>query len=53
MDLNYIYERYAVSLEMAKNAACRSSQLAHLALAEGYAVRIEDARLKGTSEAPD
>lgn len=52
MDLNYIYERYAVSLEMARNAGCRSSELAHLALAEGYATRIENAKLHGTPDFP-
>ncbi|WP_158581972.1 hypothetical protein [Sphingomonas edaphi] len=50
MDLNYIYERYAVSLEMARNAACRSSELAHLELADGYAARIQDAKLHGTPD---
>ena len=50
MDLNYINERYAMSLEMARNAACRSSELAHLALADGDAARIEDARSNGSAE---
>ena len=40
VDLNYLYHRQQVSHYMAENAACRSSQLAHLGLAKGYALRI-------------
>jgi hypothetical protein len=48
LDLNYLYLRYGVSLQMAKNAACNSSRIAHRNLAKGYAARIADARLNGT-----
>lgn len=49
MDLNYLYQRYSVSLHMAENAACISSRIAHQQLAKGYAARIADARLHGTA----
>jgi hypothetical protein len=48
MDLNYIYQRYAVSLQMAENAACDCSRIVHRKLAEGYAALIADAKLQGT-----
>lgn len=48
MDLNYLYERYAVSLRMSQDAACGSSRIAHRKLAEGYAARIEQAKIHGT-----
>ena len=48
MDLNYLYQRHSVSLHMAENAACTSSRIAHQKLAEGYAARIADAKLRGT-----
>lgn len=48
MDLNYLYQRYSVSLHMAENAACISSRIVHRKLAEGYAARIADAKLHGT-----
>ena len=48
MDLNYLYQRYSVSLHMAANAACNCSRIAHQKLAEGYASRIADAKLHGT-----
>lgn len=48
MDLNYLYERYAVSLQMASKAACANSRIAHEKLAEGYAARIAGAKLYGT-----
>jgi hypothetical protein len=48
LDLNYLYLRYGVSLQMAKNAACNCSRIAHRNLAEGYAARIADAKLNGT-----
>lgn len=50
MDLNYLYQRYSVSLHMADMAACSSSRIAHRKLAEGYAARIADARRNGTRE---
>jgi len=45
MDLNYLHQRYAISLNMAQNAACSSSRLAHRDLASGYAARIAAAKL--------
>jgi hypothetical protein len=48
MDLNYLYQRYSVSLHMAENAACSCSRIVHRKLAEGYATRIAAARLCGT-----
>lgn len=48
MDLNYLYQRYAVSLRMSEDAACGPSRIAHRQLAEGYAARIEHARIHGT-----
>jgi hypothetical protein len=48
MDLNYLYQRYSISLHMAENAACISSRLAHQKLADGYAARIADAKLQGS-----
>jgi hypothetical protein len=41
MDFNYLYHRQQVSLFRADNAACPRSREAHLALARGYATRIE------------
>ena len=48
MDLNYIYQRYAISLQMSENAACGPSRIVHRKLAEAYAVRIELAKVHGT-----
>jgi len=47
MDLNYLYQRYAVSLQMSENAACGSSRIVHRKLAEGYAAQIALARIHG------
>ena len=44
MDLNYLYQRYSVSLHMAASAACDCSRLAHRKLAEGYAAQIAEAK---------
>lgn len=48
MDLNYLYQRYAVSLQMSDNAACEGSRIAHRKLAEGYAAKIALARNYGS-----
>lgn len=48
MDLNYLYERYFISLQLAESAACDSSRNVHRKLAEGYAARIADAKTNGT-----
>ncbi len=48
MDLNYIYQRYSISLQMAENAACDCSRIVHRKLAEAYAVQIAEARLHGS-----
>lgn len=50
MDLNYLYQRYAVSLQMAEAAACSCSRIVHRKLADGYATQIADAKLNGTPE---
>lgn len=44
MDLNYLYQRYAISLRMSENAGCQSSRIVHRKLAEGYAERIAEAK---------
>jgi len=51
LDLNYLYQRYAVSLHMAENAACFPSRSAHLKLADGYAEQIAFARVQTAAEA--
>ena len=48
MDLNYRYQRYAVSLRMSEVAACGPSRIVHRKLAEGYAARIDLAKVHGT-----
>ena len=48
MDLNYLYQRYAVSLRMSEDAACVSSRIVHRKLAVAYAARIRLARIHGT-----
>jgi len=48
MDLNYLYQRHYISLQMSENAACDSSRIVHRKLAEGYAARIAEAKLNGT-----
>ena len=48
MDLNYLYQRYGVSLEMAENAACSCSQIVHRKLARAYAAQIAHAKRHGT-----
>ena len=47
MDLNYLYQRYAVSLRMAEDAACGPSRIAHRKMAEAYAVLIGQAKIHG------
>ncbi|MCL6697444.1 hypothetical protein LZ496_01405 [Sphingomonas sp. NSE70-1] len=48
MDLNYLYERYAVSLQMSESAACDSSRIVHRKLAEAYAAQIAQAKIHGS-----
>lgn len=48
MDLNYIYRRYAISLQMSENAACDSSRGVHRKLAEAYAAQIAQAKINGS-----
>ena len=53
MDLDYLYQRYFIALQMAEKASCDSSRITHRKLADGYAVRIAEARLgitAGTSK---
>ena len=49
MDLNYLYHRYAISLQMSENAACDSSRIVHRKLAEAYAVQIAEAKIHGSA----
>ena len=51
MDLNYLYKRYGVSIQLAENAGCGCSRIAHQKLAEGYAAQIAEVKLHGTPEA--
>jgi len=51
MDLNYLYQRYFISLQLAEGAACDSSRSVHRKLAEGYAAKIADAKANGTPAA--
>ena len=51
MDLNCLYQRYAISLQMSENANCQSSRIAHRKLAEGYAERIAAAKMHGAAGA--
>jgi hypothetical protein len=51
MDLNYLLQRYSVSLHMADHAACDCSRLAHRELADGYAAKIALAKLQSRREA--
>lgn len=48
MDLNHIYQRYSISLHMAKNAVSVNERTAHQKLADGYAARIADAKIHGS-----
>jgi len=50
MDLNYLYKRYGISIQMAEDASCSCSRIVHRKLAEGYAVQIAEARVYGTPE---
>lgn len=49
MDLNYLYQRYCISLQMAENAACGSSRIVHRKLADGYAAQIAHAKIHGSA----
>ena len=48
MDLNYLYQRYGISLQLSEAAACGPSRIAHRKMAEAYAARIELAKINGT-----
>ena len=45
MDLNYLYQRYAISLQMSEDAGCQSSRIVHRKLAEAYAAQIAQAKM--------
>jgi hypothetical protein len=49
MDLNYLYQRYAISIQMSANAACDSSRVVHRKLAEAYAAQIAQAKINGSA----
>jgi hypothetical protein len=49
MDLNYLYQRYAISLQMSENAACNSSRIVHRKLAEAYKAQIRYAKINGSA----
>jgi len=51
MDLNYLYHRYGISLQMAENAGCQSSRGVHRKLAEAYAAQIAEAKMHGSASA--
>ena len=48
MDLNYLYQRYAISKQMSEAAACSSSRIVHRKLAEAYAEQIAQAKIHGS-----
>jgi hypothetical protein len=48
MDLNYLYQRYSISLHNSASAACDCSRIAHRKLAEGYAAQIAQVKVHGT-----
>jgi hypothetical protein len=48
LDLNYLYQRYFISLQMSDNALCEASRVVHRKLAQGYAVQIAQAKIHGT-----
>ena len=48
MDLNYLYQRYGIALQMAQDAACDLSRAAHEKMAEAYSAQIAAAKLHGT-----
>ena len=52
MDLNYLHQRYAVSLQMSDKAACVPSRIAHRKLAEAYAAQIAYAKIHGSAMVP-
>ena len=45
MDLNYLYQRYFISLQMAESATCDGSRITHRKLADGYVAQIAEAKL--------
>jgi hypothetical protein len=49
MDLNYLYQRYAISLQMSENAACNSSRIVHRQLADAYRAQIAEAKIHGSA----
>ena len=51
MDLNYLHQRYAISLQLSDSAACDSSRIVHRKLAEAYAAQIAQAKALGTANA--
>lgn len=48
MNLDYLYQRHAASLQMSEDAACGPSRIVHRKLAEAYAAKIKLARIHGT-----
>jgi len=49
MDLNYLYQRYAISIQLSENAACNPSRIVHRKLAEAYAAQIAQAKINGSA----
>jgi hypothetical protein len=43
MDLNYLYQRYFISLQMAESATCDGSRITHRKLADRYVAQIAEA----------
>jgi len=52
MDINYLYQRYFVSLHMSDRAACDASRIAHRKLADAYADQIAQAKVEGSGLDP-
>lgn len=50
MDLNYLYRRYGISLQMSENAACDCSRIVHRKLAEAYGAQIAHAKIHGSAK---
>jgi hypothetical protein len=51
LDLNYLHQRYAISMRMSDGAACVSSRIVHRKLAEAYAAQIAYAKVHGSAAA--
>jgi hypothetical protein len=48
MDLNYLYQRYAISLQLSETAASDCARIVHRKLANAYAAQLADAKTHGS-----